>query len=139
MAIQTNIDVRSGTTTEWADTDATDGAAAPTLGAGELGLDTTKGQIGVGDGTTALAALLTAGAFRKSRVTTLTALVAGTKTVTDAAITANSVIIPVLKTLGTITAPKAVACTARTASTSYVITSADATDTSIYQVLILEP
>lgn len=137
--ISTGVQVRSGTTTAWADADASDGDAAPVLGAGEVGIDVTKGQFAIGDGASTLAALLAAGAFRKVRVTTLTALVAGTKTVADTAVTANSVVIPVLKTLGTITAPKAVACTTRTAGTSYVITSADATDTSIYQVLILEP
>jgi hypothetical protein len=135
MAIS-NIGVRSGTTAEWADTDASDGSGAPVLGAGELGINSTTHEVKIGDGTNVFSALA---ALKPARVTTLTALVTGTKTVPDTAITASSVIIPVLKTLGTITAPKAVACTARTPGTSYVITSADATDTSIYQVLILEP
>lgn len=128
--------VRVGTTTEWADTDSTDGAAAPVLAAGEVGYDSTKKEFLIGDGATAAPSLPR---FKQVRVTTLTALVSGTKTVSDAAITASSVIQPVLKTLGTITAPKAVACTARTPGTSYVITSADNTDTSVYQVIITEP
>lgn len=136
MPIQSE-QVRAGTTAEWADADSTDGAAAPVLGSGEIGFDRSTGQIGVGDGTTAFPALALRN--RPNRITTLTALVAGSKVVTDTAITANSVIQPVLKSLGTITAPKAVACTARTAGTSYTITSADATDTSIYQVIITEP
>lgn len=128
--------VRVGTTAEWADTDASDGAAAPVLARGEIGVDTTLGEVFIGDGSTAATALTR---LKRVRVTTLTALVSGTKTVSDTAITANSVIQVVLKTLGTITAPKAVAVTARTPGTSYVVTSADNTDTSIYQVLITEP
>lgn len=136
MSIQSEVQVRSGTTTEWADTDPSDGTEAPVLGLGEVGVNTTTGEVSIGDGATAFAALAK---HKPVRVTTLTALVAGTKTVTDAAITATALILPVLKALGTITVPKAVACTARTAGVSYVITSADATDTSIYQVLIIEP
>jgi hypothetical protein len=133
--IQSEVSVRSGTTTEWADTDATDQEAAPVLAAGELGIDTTKGEMAVGDGSTAFPSLAR---FKRVRVVNVT-LVAGTKVTSDTGVTANSVIVPVLKTLGTITAPKAVACVARTAGTSFTITSADNTDTSTYQVLIMEP
>lgn len=133
----TQDSVRVGTTSEWADTDASDGSGAPILGTGEIGLDTTLKQFAVGDGSSTFAQLVAR--HRQTRVTTLTALVAGSKVVSDTLITAASVIIPVLKTLGTITAPKAVACTARTPGTSYTITSADGTDTSIYQVVIIEP
>lgn len=135
MAIS-NDSVRTGTTAEWADTDASDGSGAPVLGAGEVGIDSQTGQIGVGNGSGVFSAL---SKHRPSRVTTLTALVAGTKTVSDTSITASTIIIPVLKTLGTITAPKAVACTARSVGVSYTITSADNTDTSIYQIILIEP
>lgn len=131
------VTVRVGTTAEWADTDATDGAAASVLELGELGLDTDKGQIKVGDGTTAFPSLPTA--FRQNRVGTAAALVSGTKVIADARVTANSIILLTLKTLGTITAPKAVEVTARTPGTSFTITSADNTDTSVYQYVIIEP
>jgi hypothetical protein len=134
MSIQTESVVRAGTTTEWADTDASDGAAAPVLKSGEVGIDTTKGEVFVGDGTTAAPNLRR---FKMARVVQVT-LVAGTKTTADTSITANTVIQPVLHTLGTITAPKAVGCTARTPGTSFVITSADNTDTSIYDVIMWE-
>lgn len=128
--------LRSGTTAEWADTDASDGSGAPVLASGEIGVDKTTGQIGVGDGSTVFGSL--ALKHRPYRVVTVT-LVTGSKVTSDTGVTASSIIIPVLKTLGTITAPKAVACTARTAGTSFTITSADATDTSTYQVIIIEP
>lgn len=54
--IQT-VSVRAGTTAEWADADATDGAAAPVLALGELGIDLTTGDMKIGDGTTAFASL----------------------------------------------------------------------------------
>lgn len=47
------VSVRAGTTTEWADVDATDQDAAPVLALGELGVDTTAGTIKIGDGVTA--------------------------------------------------------------------------------------
>ena len=43
------------------------------------------------------------------------------------------------QSLGTVTAPKALAVTARTPGTSFTITSADATDTSVIGYTILEP
>lgn len=51
------VSVRAGTTAEWADVDATDGAASPILALGELGIDLTTGDMKIGDGTTAFASL----------------------------------------------------------------------------------
>lgn len=51
------VPVRAGTTAEWADADASDNAAAPVLGLGELGVDTDLQAIKVGDGETAFADL----------------------------------------------------------------------------------
>lgn len=58
-------------------------------------------------------------------------LVAGTVTVNTSAVAATSRIQLTVQSLGTVTAPKAIAVTARTAGTSFTITSADATDTSV--------
>ena len=66
-------------------------------------------------------------------------LVTGTKVVSTTAVTANSRIHLTVQSLGTVTAPTAVAVTARTAGTSFTITSADATDTSVVAWLIVEP
>lgn len=53
MAIHT-VNVRVGTTAEWADTDATDdNEASPVLAEGEVGVDITLGEVKVGDGSTA--------------------------------------------------------------------------------------
>lgn len=57
-------------------------------------------------------------------------LVAGTATVSTTVVAATSRIQISVQSLGTVTAPKAVAVTARTAGTSFTITSADPTDTS---------
>lgn len=119
------VAVRSGPTTDWAL------ATAPVLALGEVGIDTTTGEVKVGDGTTAFA-LLSSRTPARSQTT----LVTGTKLVNDARVRAGSIILPVLHTLGTVTAPKALACTARVNGTSYTITSADATDTSVVDVLI---
>lgn len=58
-------------------------------------------------------------------------LVAGTVTIASAEITAASNVQLSVQALGTVTSAKALAITARTAGTSFVITSADPTDTSI--------
>jgi len=57
-------------------------------------------------------------------------LVAGSKVVASAAVTSTSQILLTAQSLGTVTTPKALAVTARTAGTSFTITSADNTDTS---------
>ena len=66
-------------------------------------------------------------------------LVAGTVTVNNTLVTATSEIFLSVQSLGTVAAPKAVAVTARTAGTSFTITSADATDTSVVAWHIIEP
>ncbi len=66
-------------------------------------------------------------------------LVAGTVTVANTSVTANSRIFLTVQSLGTILLPAAVAVTARTASTSFTITSADVTDTSVVAWHIIEP
>jgi len=66
-------------------------------------------------------------------------LVAGTVTVNTTRVTATSRIQCTVQSLGTVTAPKAIAVTARVAGTSFTITSADATDTSVVAWEIIEP
>ena len=66
-------------------------------------------------------------------------LVAGTVVVSTTKVTANSRIFLTIQSLGTVAVPKAIAVTAVTASTSFTITSADATDTSTVAWLIVEP
>lgn len=66
-------------------------------------------------------------------------LVTGAAVVSTTAVTASSRIFLMVQSLGTVVAPKAVAVTARTAGTSFTITSADATDTSVVGWLIVEP
>lgn len=121
--------VRSGTTAEWAASDA------PVLAAGEIGVNTTTGDMRIGDGSTAFASLPLVGGVKKGRAT----LVAGTVTVTATWVTATSIILTTHQTLGTVTAPKAVGVTARSAGVSFTITSADATDTSVIGWMSVEP
>lgn len=66
-------------------------------------------------------------------------LVGGTVTVSNTSITTSSRIFLTVQSLGTVSAPKAVAVTARVASTSFTITSSDATDTSVVAYEIFEP
>lgn len=66
-------------------------------------------------------------------------LVGGTVTVNNTLVSASSRIFLTVQSLGTVAAPKAVAVTARTAGTSFTITSADATDTSVVAWHIVEP
>ncbi len=66
-------------------------------------------------------------------------LSAGTVTVGNTSVTANSRIFLTVTSLGTVTTPKAVAVTGRTAGTSFTITSADNTDTSTVAYEIFEP
>ncbi len=63
----------------------------------------------------------------------------GTVTVSTTAVTASSRIWLTVQSLGTVAVPKAVGVTTVTASTSFVITSADATDTSVIAWQITEP
>lgn len=63
----------------------------------------------------------------------------GTVTISTTKVTANSRIMLTVQSLGTVSVTKAVGITARTPGTSFVITSADATDTSIVAWEIFEP
>lgn len=65
-------------------------------------------------------------------------LVGGTVTVANTSVTATSRIFLTVQSLGTVAAPVAVAVTARVAATSFTITSADATDTSVVAWEIFE-
>lgn len=66
-------------------------------------------------------------------------LVAGAVTVNTAAVTATSRIQVTVQSLGTVTSPKAVAVTGRVAATSFTVTSADPTDTSVVAWTIISP
>ncbi|MHB9857617.1 hypothetical protein [Streptomyces sp. YIM S03343] len=66
-------------------------------------------------------------------------LVAGGAVVATTEVSASSRIQLTVQSLGTVTAPKAIGVTARTAATSFTITSADATDTSVVAWMIVEP
>ena len=66
-------------------------------------------------------------------------LVAGTVTVATTKVTANSRIFLTVQSLGTVAIPTAIAVTARVAATSFTITSAAVTDTSVVAWMIVEP
>lgn len=66
-------------------------------------------------------------------------MVDGAVVVETTAVTASSRVFLTVQSLGTVAAPKAIAVTARTASTSFTITSADATDTSVVAWMLVEP
>lgn len=66
-------------------------------------------------------------------------LVAGTVTVSTTAVGANTRIFLTVQSLGTVATPKDVAVTARTAATSFTITSSDGTDTSVVAWMLVEP
>jgi len=66
-------------------------------------------------------------------------LAAGTVTVANASVTANSRIFLSIQSLGTVTSPQAIGVTARVAGTSFTITSASNTDTSVIAYEIFEP
>jgi hypothetical protein len=66
-------------------------------------------------------------------------LVAGSKVVSTTKVTANSRIFVSIQSLGTVTVPKGIGVTARTSGTSFTLTSADATDTSVIAWHIIEP
>lgn len=123
MAIDVEeVAIRSGVTADW--------ATAAVLDTGEVGIDLTTGEMRLGDGTSAWAALKSL-TPKRSSVT----LVAGTKTTADTAIKAGSVVVPVITALGTVTAPKALYVT-KSNGVSFTVTSSDNTDTSTVAVLI---
>lgn len=76
------------------------------------------------------------GANTKQGIATL---VAGTVTVANTSVTANSRIFLTIQSLGTVTSPQAIGVTARVAGTSFTITSAGGTDTSVIAYEIFEP
>lgn len=121
-----DVGQRTGTTAEWA-------ASTLILALGEEGLNTDNEDVRVGDGVSLWANLSSPG--REGRAT----LSSGTVVVANTSITAQSVIQLTAQSLGTVTAPKALAVTARTAGTSFTITSADNTDTSVVGYTITEP
>jgi len=92
---------------------------------GDLVCDVAGGGVTVREGTNARSGVAT--------------LAAGTATVATTRVTANSRIQLTAQTLGTVTAPQALAVTARTAGTSFTITSANNTDTSTVAWFIVEP
>lgn len=129
--IQSEVSVRSGTTAEWADTNAADGAAAPVLGLGEIGVNTTTGEIRLGDGTTAFASLPRHAPVKAKGTATL---VGGTKAVTITGLVAGDIAVATVRTLGTVAAPKAIIAVAST--DTLTITSADGTDTSVINYVV---
>ncbi len=68
-----------------------------------------------------------------------TTLAAGIATVSDPYVTANSRIILTAQSLGTVTAPQALAVTGRSTGNSFTIASADHTDTSVIAWEMIEP
>lgn len=66
-------------------------------------------------------------------------LAAGAVTVANSSVTANSRIFLTCQSLGTVATPQALAVTARTPGTSFTITSAGGTDTSVIAWEIFEP
>lgn len=127
MAIETEGSNRSGTAAEWV-------ATTLVLGVGEVGVATDTGDIRVGNGTDQFEDLPSRPPVRRGKAT----LVLGTVTVADAKITANSIIQLTAQSLGTVAVPKTLAVTARSNGVNFVITSADATDTSVVGYTIVE-
>lgn len=66
-------------------------------------------------------------------------LVSGSVVVANTSVTATSRIFLTVQSLGTVTTPKSIAVTARSAGVSFTITSEDATDTSVVAWEIFEP
>jgi hypothetical protein len=66
-------------------------------------------------------------------------LVAGTVTVADTAVTANSRIFLTVQSLGTVSVPSGYCVSARTPGTSFTILASVATDTSVVAYEIFEP
>lgn len=97
------------------------------------GATTHNGQvvIAVGKGLT-----VTEGSNAKMGTCTL---VAGVCTISTTAVTANSRIFCTAQSLGTVTVGQGIAVSARTAGTSYAVTSGSAIDTSVVACMIVEP
>jgi hypothetical protein len=79
---------------------------------------------------------ITEGSNKSMGVSTLSA---GTVTVNNTLVTANSRIFLSIQSLGTVSVPQSIGVTARSAGTSFTITSEDNTDTSVVAWIIFEP
>lgn len=122
------IALRSGTTADWT------GGSAPVLDVGEVGLNLTTGEMKFGDGTTAWSSL------RSVRgASGYATLVAGTKVVNEPSVTSTAVIQLSIQSLGTVSTPQAIGVTSRVNGTSFTITSAGGTDTSVIGYTIFQP
>lgn len=99
--------------------------AGPQSVTGHLSISTAGSGLKIAEGTNA-----------RMGVSTLSA---GTITVSNTSVTATTRIFLTTQSLGTVTAPKAIAVTARTASTSFTITSEDVTDTSVIAWALFDP
>lgn len=118
------VALRSATTADWA------GSEAPVLAAGELGLDTDTGELVVGDGTSAYSALRSLAPKHSSAT-----LAAGAVVVADTRVKATTLVVPIVRTLGTVTAAQAIRV-AKSNGVSFTLTSAAANDTSVVDLLI---
>jgi len=101
---------------------------------------TSGGSVTVNGSSLTLAALpnrinITTGA--NSSAGTSDAMVAGSVTVNTNVVSSDSLIFVIPAVLGTVTTPKAAYISAKVASTSFTITSEDATDTSTWNYLII--
>jgi hypothetical protein len=128
--------VRTGTAAEWADADSTDFEAGPILEAGEVGIIRDKGELFVGDGVNRPAAI--PARLRSVEIVTGVVLVAGAKVTANVRVAAGTIIVPVLRTLGTVTSAKLITVS-RSNGVSFTLTSSDGTDTSTYDVLLIQP
>lgn len=127
-----SVIVRAGTAAEFADADASDGAAGPILGDGELAVVTDTDEVRIGDGSTAFSSLP---AHLKAKARGTTTLVAGTKNVTGlTGVATGDIVLATVRTLGTVTAPKGILAVAGT--NQITVTSADNTDTSVVAYVI---
>lgn len=123
---QVNTSLRYGTTAEW--------ASGPLLDPGELGYDTDKKVLKIGDGATAFSSLPAQGGGRT--IVGNATLVAGTVTVPGlTGVAATSEAVAATKTLGTVTAAQAIRCTPGT--DQVVFTSAAANDTSVISYVVV--
>ena len=122
-----DIDVRSGTTAEWA-------ASTLVAGRGELLVNVDNGEVRVGDGTNTYANLKRHdGAIARGNTT----LVAGTKNVTSlTGVATGDLVFAQVRTLGTVTAPKTLVAVAGT--DQITITSSDNTDTSVVNYVVFK-
>lgn len=128
-----SVIVRKGTAAEWADADATDGAAAPVLADGEVAIVTDTDEVRIGDGTTGFAALPR---LVKAKARGVATLVAGTVNVTGlTGVATGDIVLVTPRALGTVTASTALRAVAGT--DQITITSAANNDTSTVQYVVI--